>query len=137
MSAARLLRGAAGALSRCSGWAAAPQAAAGSGAPPAVASTLLPAASARCFGGGVPAASASTAAEAARKGGDEAKGARELKAEALGLKYARGQAQEPWTPTKELFKRKSYFKRMAHLVQAGSPPAPPPPCTLQVLAIQG
>mmetsp|Transcript_39104 Transcript_39104/g.70028 ORF Transcript_39104/g.70028 Transcript_39104/m.70028 type:complete len:233 (-) Transcript_39104:123-821(-) len=41
----------------------------------------------------------------------------ELKAETLGLKYERGQAQAPWTPTKELFKRKTYFKRMAYLVQ--------------------
>uniref|UniRef100_A0A061SAM8 Large subunit ribosomal protein L19 n=1 Tax=Tetraselmis sp. GSL018 TaxID=582737 RepID=A0A061SAM8_9CHLO len=50
-------------------------------------------------------------------------GAREQKAAELGLKYQRGVSQPPWTPTNELFKRKSYFKRMAFLVQVSLPGA--------------
>jgi len=43
---------------------------------------------------------------------------REVKAEKMGLKYTRGVAEDPWTPTDQLFKRKSYFKRMSHLMQS-------------------
>ena len=51
---------------------------------------------------------------------EAAKTPREVKAEKMGLKYTRGVAEDPWTPTDQLFKRKSYFKRMSHLVQVRS-----------------